>query len=227
MTSHRHRMSLLAATAPLALFAVGACSHEQRPSTMTAEEHRAVAAQQEAAAQRETTRAVTTAPPPNPVVNPNGIPDGYTYPVDSYNPTTAHLQHARTLEAHAREHVAAAQRLESFEESECRQFPPQTRAACPMLGPVAQISDIRDGVRVRFADNARVDAVVAHMRCHLAYAKVVGFDTSASCPLYVPGLEIERVKDNPQAVDLVSHDRRTVDLIRSRSREEAMLVRGE
>ena len=45
-----------------------------------------------------------------------------------------------------------------------------------------------------------------------------------SCPLYVKGLEI-RVSRDGQAVELTSHQPRTIDVIRARTREEAILVR--
>jgi hypothetical protein len=190
---------------------------------MSAEEHRQEAAKEAAAAQTEVKKAVTSAPPPNLGVNPGGIPYGYIEPVDSYDPTTRHLVPARHLEEHAREHREAAKSLEAFADDACERFPAETRSACPLLGPVAEISDIHGGVRVRFAAGTKVDEVAARMRCHLAYARAYGFDTLVSCPLYVRGLEIRTTADG-QSIDLTSRDRRVADEIRNRSRQEAVVV---
>ena len=71
----------------------------------------------------------------------------------------------------------------------------------------------------------RVDAVVAHMRCHLAYARTRGFDTALGCPLYVRGTEIRRARD-PRAVEIVGRDATVTNEIRSRAREEALVIRA-
>ncbi|HTQ76366.1 MAG TPA: hypothetical protein VMI74_18960, partial [Burkholderiales bacterium] len=49
---------------------------------------------------------------------------------------------------HAHQHEALAAKLESFEQTECNEFPPATPAACPLLGPVKTLTDIPTGVRV-------------------------------------------------------------------------------
>jgi len=209
----------------LALVGLAACAHEAKPDTMSAAAHEQRANVETVQAQAEVARATQEAPPlPNPSPMPAVSPEGYLYPVDSYNPAAEHLAHARELEEHAHEHRAAAAKLETFVQDECRGFPPETRASCPMLGPVSQIRDIPQGVRVAFSAKTRVDAVAAHMRCHLAYAQAYGFDTVNDCPLYVKGLQI-RVSDDGKAIELTSHEPRTVDVIRARTREEATLVR--
>lgn len=201
-----------------------ACSHEVKPDSMSAEEHRQEASKENAKAQTEVTRSSLDATPlPNTSVT-TGNPAGYNYPVDSYNPSGEHLARARELEDHARQHREAASKLEAFVQDECKSFPPETRASCPMLGPVEQISDIPDGVRVRFSAKTPVAAVAAHMRCHFAYAQAYGFQTIEACPLYVKGLEI-RVSADGKAIELTSHEPRAIDVIRARTREEAILVR--
>lgn len=209
----------------IALAAGGACSHEVKPDSMSAAQHEQQADIDTAKASTEVARSTRDSPPlPNPTAMPGSNPQGYYYPVDSYNPSTEHLARARQLEEHAREHRAAAAKLEAYTQAECRGFPPETRASCPMLGPVQQIEDIKGGVRVRFTPQTRVDAVAEHMRCHFVYAQQYGFDTVEGCPLYVKGLEIT-VSADGKAIDLTSHDARTVDAIRARTREEAILVR--
>ena len=81
-------------------------------------------------------------------------------------------------------------------------------------------------MRARFKDHTRIDDVVAHMRCHQAYARARAFEDVMSCPLYVRGVEFRR-GDDPLSVEIVSADKKTTTLIRARSREEAVFVRQE
>lgn len=218
------RLSTVAVAAALVL--ASGCSHEVKPdTTMSAPAHlqQARIDTKEANAARDQAMKVTP-PPPDQDINPSSNPQGYYYPVNSYNPGGEYLARARELEAHAREHRAAAAKLEAFEQDECKGFPPATRAACPLLGAVEDIHDIPNGVEVRFSPRTCVSAVVAHMRCHLAYARAYGFDMVPDCPLYVQGLVI-RASDDGKAVDLIGPDTRTANLIRARAREEAILVR--
>jgi len=204
---------------------VGACSHEVKPDSMSAAAHEQQAQQDTAKAQTEVARATENSPPlGDPAAVPPTNPEGNYYPVEAYNPSNEHLARARQLEEHAREHRAAAAKLETFVQDECKGFPPETRASCPMLGPVRYIEDIPYGVRVGFTAQTKVDAVAAHMRCHFAYAQAYGFDTVESCPLYVKGLAI-RVSKDGKAIELTSREPRMEDAIRTRTREEAILVR--
>ncbi len=194
-----------------------------RPDDMSADAHRQEAAKLAAAAQAEKAKSDSPALQPNLGVSPNSNPEGYYYPTDLYDPRKDALLRAQQLSRHARQHEAAAARLEAFEEAECRQFPPATRAACPLLSPVQEISDVEGGVRVHFKAGARVDALLAHMQCHLAYAKARGFDDSVSCPLYVPGIAIRRTED-PLALEIVGNNSKTASEIRNHSRAEAVVV---
>jgi hypothetical protein len=88
---------------------------------------------------------------------------------------------------------------------------------------VVRIDDIADGVRVTFKAGVPVDAVLAHMRCHFAYARARGFAEVAGCPLYLRGIDIRRARD-PMAVEIVSADGEVAAEVRARSREEAVFV---
>jgi hypothetical protein len=202
----------------------GCATHRVQPDDMSAAKHREeaereaeLARDQAALYKPELARSRTSA-------DASGKDYLYTAPI--YNPADGHLSEMEVHRQHAREHMRAARLLEEFEETECRDFPPSSRAACPLLGPVTKIEDIPGGVRVRFKDGVRIDAVVAHMRCHYAYARARGFNIAASCPLYMRGIEIKRAVD-PWTVEIVSSDRKTTTAIRARSREEAVLVRGD
>lgn len=183
------------------------------------------AARESAASDRELA-AASGAPAPNLTATGGNNPQGFYFDANVYNTRDQHLARARALSEHAREHEALAAKLEGFEEAACKSFPPSTRAACPLLGPVKTLVDISDGVRVEFAPGTRVDAVLAHMRCHLAFAQARGFEASAAaCPLYIRGIEIRQGAD-PNAIEIVSTDRSVAREIQSRSRTEAVLVRA-
>jgi hypothetical protein len=205
-------------------FGCGQSNQTVKPSDMSAEAHRQEAQKAAAAADREQRKADTPVPPPN-LATGGGNPEGYYYDRSVYDASNEHLARARELGEHARQHEAAAATLEKFEQAECKQFPAATRAACPLLGPVVSITDIPRGVTVRFADGTRADAVLAHMRCHLAFAQAHGFGPAASCPLYMKGIDI-RAGSDPRTIDIVSANAKTARKVQALSREEAILVQG-
>lgn len=198
------------------------CGHgDVRPDEMSAEGHREAAQQDRASAQVAMGEAANPYPPaPLYGVGPNNEP---LEQIAGARDEKRNL--AVQLREHARQHEAAARELEQFEDAECKQTPASERAACPLLGPVVALVDIPDGISVTFAAGTHVDAALAHMRCHLAFARARGFGAAASCPLYVRGIDI-RPGAGPLAIEIVSGDRKTVEEIRLRSREEAVLVRG-
>ncbi len=139
----------------------------------------------------------------------------YYWQPRTYNPTERHLAHASRHEAHAREHAEAAKRLESFEESECGSFPRETRILCPLIGQLASVKDIPGGSRVRFADGVDVNAAVAHMRCHLAFARAQAREGMNSCPLYLEGVRVSRVGPGSE-VDFLVEDENDLGALRER-----------
>jgi hypothetical protein len=203
--------------------ACSASNPSVKPDEASVAGHREEAHRESQTAAKEAAMYKPQAAQPSPFGDPLG--KDYLYSVPLYNPTEGHLHEAELHRAHARQHEAAAQFLERFEEAECRQFPPSTRAACPLLGPVIRLEDISGGVRATLADGAPVDAVLAHMRCHYAYARARGFDDKVGCPLYVKGIDIRKGLD-PRAIELVAKDEPTVRLIREHAREEAVFVKG-
>jgi hypothetical protein len=192
-----------------------------KPDEMSAARHREEAAREATIASREGNLYRPEAARPSPFGDPLG--KDYLYSPPLYNPTEGHLAEAEKHSQHARQHEAAAAYLERFEEVECRDFPPGSRAACPLLGPVVRIDDVPGGVRVQFKQGTRVDAVIAHMRCHYSFARARAFEEAAGCPLYLRGIEIRSALD-PMAVEIVSADPKVASNIRARSREEAVFV---
>ena len=75
-----------------------------------------------------------------------------------------------------------------------------------------------------FAAGTQVDAVLALMRCHLAFARAHGFGTASSCPLYVKGIDLRPGAGPVAEIEIISSDRKTAEEIRLRSREEAVVV---
>lgn len=195
-----------------------------RPDDMSAEQHRAAARREEAVAatqKAEWNPNAVVPNPPSPVQAPVAGEGTYAYALPAYNPTDWHLAEARKHEAHARQHEAAAVSLERFERAECKDFPPATRPSCPLLGPAEDIHDIDGGVVIRFAPSVRVDAIVAHMKCHLAYARAQGYQDAPTCPLYLPGLSI-RLGAAPSTVEITvdKKKRQQVEALRHSAHEE-------
>jgi hypothetical protein len=205
----------------LALLVLGAaCAAKEpnvKPDDLSAADHRAQAEHERKMARESADRYDPAAARVSPLAPAAA---GGVFPVSVYNPTEGYLREADKHRAHAKQHDAAAKALEKFEAAECGALPESTRAACPLIGPVTRIDDISGGVRVTFSPGTRVDAVVAHMRCHYAYARARAFDARVSCPLYMPGIRIRQV--TPQAVELLADDAKRVDELRGRSREEAV-----
>lgn len=221
------QLGLILTTFLLATVGCGTSGQRVKPDDMSAVDHRAEADREHEEARIHATKydPNATRPSPVPPVSGTGTPSSdYAYSTSVYNPTEVHLDHADRHRAHALQHEKAARALEHFEEAECRGFPPSSRAACPLLGPALRIDDIPGGVRVLLTPGTRVDAVVAHMRCHYAYARARAFDERVSCPLYMQGVEIKRASD-PMAIDITTGSPAQVEELRNRSREEAVFVR--
>lgn len=133
---------------------------------------------------------------------PNG---DFYWPSGAYNPSERHLGHAREHEQHAMEHLAAARELDAFEEGACAAFPAETRSACPLAGHVEAVEPVRAGARVRLDADIDMNAAMAHMRCHVAFARSRA-PRLDSCPLYLPGVRVERVGGSREVELTVSDD---------------------
>jgi hypothetical protein len=195
-----------------------------KPDDMSAAQHRDEAARESEAARQHAKDYNPRATVPSPFRPAGGPGSDYAFPLSVYNPTEGQLQRVDEHRAHARAHERAAEALERFEAAECFNFPPASRAACPLLVPVTRIDDVAGGVRVKFAAGTRVDAVLAHMRCHYAYARARAFAEEISCPLYMRGIDFKQSAD-PLAIEITTGDGGQVAELRARSREEAVYAR--
>jgi len=208
-------------TIQLSALALACCAGTVNVDETSAENHRREAQKERALAREHLLAYDPERVGSESIVTPGeaGVP--FLFPVYIYNPTSWHLFVAEEHREHARQHEAAARELERFEESECKDFPPESRVACPLIGGVVEVVEVPGGVRLRFVAGVPLDAIVAHMRWHYAYARAHGFEDSASCPLYVRGLRIELVDDSAiGAIELGGTDRRTIREIRKRVRAE-------
>lgn len=172
------------------------------PDDMSAAEHRQAAEEHD----REAEHHASQYDPEAATQQQSDIAD---FIVDVYNPTAAHESAAAHHADVASQHRRAAATLEAFEESECGSFPASTRRLCPLLGQLAGVENVENGVRFEFRDDVNTDAVHAHIACHVAFARARGREGMDHCPMYVEGARAVRddagrtmlVTDTPAAIE--------------------------
>ena len=178
---------------------------------MSAEAHRAAAAQERADAERQMRLAQSS------IATPQGLSDmPYSATLSPSKPPSYEAYAAERQLDHARAHEQAAAALEAFEDIQCRDIPARVRSGCPMVGPIARLENIRDGVRLELGPAAIPSEVVAFMRCHLAFAKARGFPVSMDCPLYIRGVEINLSPDG-RAIEIRGRTAAIVEEIQRRA----------
>ncbi len=216
MRNLEHAAAITLAAVALVMGCGGGASGA-RPDDMSASAHERASQAEQAAAQRAAAEydphdtAVLVTPTPHNQAELDGVPHERTF-----NPTAEHRDEAAEHRAHAAQHEAAADSLRHFEAVECRAFPPETRAACPLLSGVTEVVNIAGGVRMHFAPDAPADAVLARIRCHLAYARTRAYAAVSSCPLYVRGVDARAGAGG--TIELTAADAATVQLIRDETR---------
>jgi hypothetical protein len=213
--------SLLAAVT----LVLAGCASGVRPDETTAEGHRREAARERELArdgiERHQQRTGTAEGKTDPIGGGAFSGRGeWRYPPQSYDPQRYVIEQSEAHSAHARAHEAAAAELERFEEAECGDFPPETRAACPILGPAVGFVEIDGGVRVTFQEGVSVAAAAAHMRCHQAFARAHGY--REDCPLYMKGVHIAPTADG-RGVTITTEQKPDVAELRHRAREQLVV----
>lgn len=208
-------------------FAVSACSSaDPKPDDMSAAAHRAEAERERAEAHQDLARAAvherseyTIAPGTQAQRGPWTEPHPEVEKRERSPALEAAVAHSR----HALAHERAAAELDRFEEAECRDIPPETRAACPLLHDVQDIVDVRGGARIVFAAPVSVPGVIMRIRCHLAFARARAFADADDCPLYVRGVEVAAAGDHALTLTAVTEtEREMVIRIRRLAREQAL-----
>ena len=189
-----------------------ACSHEVRPDDMSAQAHHAAARKESQAAKREMAKARFESPGQDPL-GAGIIPELYYNPDATSNLVYDPALRAQSLERRAREHEQAAAELESGEAAACKDIPAAQRNMCPSLDTVAEMRAMEGGVRLRLADRAQVDTLLAQLRCSYAYAREHGFGERRDCVFALPGVEFRATPD-PRAIDIVSRNRKAAAELR-------------
>jgi len=175
----------------LTALAATACGGNQgtEPNDMSAEEHRRAGSEDDQAADGHDERYDPDARGTG-GTGPQMANADLDYGLDVYNPTAGHHDRAERLRELAAAHRAAASALDQYEEAECGRFPTETRSTCPLLGNIAELTDVEGGVRIELVEGVRADAAADHMRCHLAFANTHGREGMPNCPLYVEGAAV-------------------------------------
>lgn len=130
------------------------------------------------------------------------------------NPTEVHRMQADKHRKHAEEHAAAAEWLRRAEEDACELISPTSRSLCPLLGPVVAVQDTTTGARIFVLKGTDVEAMIARIRCHLAFARTHGGEGMDSCPLYLPAIEVYQV--GPLEIELSARRQTSVRPLQQR-----------
>lgn len=198
--------------AAFAVMAVAACaSGGIHPDDMSAEQHRAVASRERAEADEAAAKYDPTATRTRRVVVD---PLAGDYDLEKYNPTDAYRTAAERHHEAAAQHLAAAKVLESFEDARCQGLAHETRAMCPLLGQVHAVRDIPDGVEVTVSPETPLDAFMAQVQCHLAFARTEARGGMDACPLFLPDVHVTAREGNK--VDFTVDDGDLVGELRRR-----------
>lgn len=215
----KHLSSMVAFASPVILIA--ACAGTTAgtlPDDMSATNHRAAAAADERRAERHHARydpqAAKRVTRRSLARDRTGFE--FEFPESTYNPTTRHLADSADLREHAAEHERAARALESFTRAECKELPATTRALCPLLAVVVHVEDVAGGARLEIANGVPIRAVLAHMRCHHAFALERHERGMDACPLYLRDIDIHPDSDG-RSVLITSKDAATIRRIRERA----------
>lgn len=168
------------------------CTHV-RTEGKTAEEHR-----NEAAIHLETAQKEKQQYDPSKTMRPAPRGPGSTLfvqtdvPFEPYNPSDEHMQAADGELAEAAAHLAAAKKLEAFEDKACTGLSEGERSACPLFASsVRRVEWVKDGFKITFKKPGDAAPTFARLNCHLAYAVATGFDRP-SCPLFIKGTTVRK-----------------------------------
>jgi hypothetical protein len=145
------------------------------------------------------------------------IPDLF-YGTEVYNPTEGQLAEAERLRDLAAAHRRAAAELAVYEEVHCARFPPATRIACPLLLGVTSAEDVPGGIRITFAPDIDRDALLDHIRCHIAFARSHHRWGMPGCPLYVEGVRAEPTEEGGILLSVTGGDDDDAEELRRRAR---------
>lgn len=138
----------------------------------------------------------------------------FGFAATEFNPTEVHRMQADKHREHAEEHAAAADWIRRAEEDACELISPTSRSLCPLLGPVVAVQDTTTGVRILVRKGTDVEAMIARIRCHLAFARTRGGTGMARCPLYLPAIDVYPV--GPLEIELSARRQASVRPLQQR-----------
>lgn len=182
-----------------------------RPEDMSAKSHEEHAANEAAQAEEHAAKydpAVTSAQSSGADAAFEGV---------DFNPTDVHNLQAEKHRKHAADHAAAAEALKRAEEEACKSIASDSRSWCPLIGPVATTQNTSNGVRVTLREGTDVDALIARARCHVAFANTQGREGMERCPLYVPGVQVDR--SGPNSIELTTKGKASIRELQQRVAE--------
>lgn len=162
-----------------------------KPEDMSAKSHEEAAANESAKAEKHAAKYDPSAP--GAVSADVAAGSDFAFEGADFNPTDVHNVQAEKHRKHAGDHLAAAEALRRAEEDACESIAPESRSWCPLLGPVVATDNVPNGVRVSVREGTNVEAMVARIRCHVAYANTQGREGMDRCPLYVRGVQVEQL----------------------------------
>lgn len=203
------RRSSPAAVCFLLLVPLACATPDAKPADMTEKGHAEAAEKHAAEAEAHRAQYDPDATATKKVLDPfvaeqqyAGV-KGQRWADQQYNPTARHLQDAARHEKMAKDHAKAAAALTAYEEGACAAFSPPVRASCPLLGQLAKVEPLKNGVRLVPKDDVDAQAWHAHILCHLAFANAKGREDMKMCPL---GLAGTTATADGNAVELTAND---------------------
>lgn len=162
-----------------------------KPEDMSAKSHEEAAAQETAKAERHTAKYDPNAP--TGIAAEVAAGSDFGFEGADFNPTEVHNTQAKKHRKHSDAHLAAAAELRRAEDEACESIAPESRSWCPLLGPVVATENTSNGVRISVREGTNVDAMVARIRCHIAFGNTEGREGMDRCPLYVQGVQVQQV----------------------------------
>jgi len=199
---------LFAGIATLALLLGCASTPGAKPEDMSAKSHEEAAAKEAAKADQH----AATYDPAGTSAQSSG--SDAAFEGADFNPTDVHNLQAETHRKHAADHAAAAEVLKGAEEDACKSIASESRSWCPLLGPVAAAENAPNGVRITVREGIDVEELIARVRCHLAFGNTQGREGMDRCPLYVPGVQVER--SGPNSIELSTKGKASIRELQER-----------
>ncbi len=209
--SKKSRSQLLLAAMISSILVGCATTPGARPEDMSAKSHEEAAAKEAAKAEEHAAKY----DPAGTSAQSSG--SDAAFEGADFNPTDVHNLQAEKHRRHAADHAAAAEALKGAEEEACRSIASDSRSWCPLLGPVAATQNTSNGVRVTVRKGTDVGALIARIRCHVAFANTQGREGMDRCPLYVAGVQVER--SGPDSIELSTKGKASVRELQQRVAE--------